>query len=96
MGNVSRRDFIKGLAAGAVSVGALGLTSTAGVAFAEGSDSKLYIPGTYSSEQATEFAKIKVSCTFSESAITDVSYEVLETSEDDYFVKMELAVNDEF
>ena len=94
MGNVSRRDFIKGLAAGAVSVGALGLTSTAGVAFAEGSDSKLYIPGTYSREQATEFAKIKVSCTFSESAITDVSYEVLETSEDDYFVKMELAVKD--
>lgn len=36
MGNVSRRDFIKGLAAGAVSVGALGLANTAGaVAFAD-------------------------------------------------------------
>ena len=95
MNHVSRRDFIKGLAAGAVSVGAFGLVNTAGTAFAESAPGgALYIPGTYTSVQATEFAKVEVSCTFSDTELTDVSYQLLETSADDYFAKMESAVQD--
>ena len=65
MSNVSRRDFIKGLAAGAVSVGAFGLAGTVKTAaFADDAAGALYIPGTYKSVQTTEFAKVEVSCTF--------------------------------
>ena len=90
---VTRRDFLKGLAAGAVSVGAFGLAGTANTAaLAEDASAVLYQPGTYSSTQATEFAKVEVSCTFSEKELTDVSYKLLETSTDDYFAKMDGAV----
>ena len=55
---VTRRDFLKGLAAGAVSVGAFGLAGTANTAaLAEDASAVLYQPGTYSSTQATEFAR---------------------------------------
>ena len=90
---VTRRDFLKGLAAGAVSVGAFGLAGTANTAaLAEDASAVLYQPGTYSSTQATEFAKVEVSCTFSEKELTNVSYKLLETSTDDYFAKMDGAV----
>ena len=80
--SISRRSFIKGLAAGAVGL-------AAGTAFhtpahAEGA-SIGFIPGTYTSVQATPYATVEVACTFTENALTDVSYEVLKTSQADYF-----------
>ena len=80
--SISRRSFIKGLAAGAVGL-------AAGTAFhtpahAEGA-SIGFIPGTYTSVQTTPYATVEVTCTFTENALTEVSYEVLKTSQADYF-----------
>ena len=67
MNTLSRRDFLKGSAAGAAALGlaSLGLGRT--VARAEG----IYTPGTYSAT-ATGIATVLVTMTFSEDAITDV------------------------
>ena len=80
--NISRRSFIKGLAAGAVSL-------AAGTAFhtpahAEG-PAIGFIPGSYTSVQSTPYATVEVKCFFTENALTEVSYEVLKTSDADYF-----------
>ena len=89
MSNVSRRSILKGLAAGTASLGALGLANAAGaMAFAETSGKGVYTPGTYTSVQSTDFATIEVKCTFSDTAITDVGYTLLETTSDDYFARM--------
>lgn len=82
--SISRRDFLKGTLSGAVSVAAMGML--AGAASAENAAvPAVYTPGTYTSIQKSAFATVEVSCTFSESALTDVSYNVLRTSESDYF-----------
>ena len=81
--NLSRRSFIKGLAAGAVGLAA-GAAFPAPVARAEGA-SIGFIPGTYTSVQTTPYATVEVTCTFTENALTEVSYEVLKTSQADYF-----------
>ena len=80
--NISRRSFIKGLAAGAVGL-------AAGAAFpapahAEG-PSIGFVPGSYTSVQSTPYATVEVTCSFTENALTEVSYEVLKTSDADYF-----------
>jgi len=80
--NISRRSFIKGLAAGAVGL-------AAGTAFytpahAEG-PAIGFIPGSYTSVQSTPYATVEVKCSFTENALTEVSYEVLKTSDADYF-----------
>ena len=71
MSNLSRRDFIKGLAAGAVSLGAMGLGSGS-AAFAEASEKKLFTPGTYTSDQKTDFASVRVTCEIDAAGVTDV------------------------
>ena len=81
--SISRRSFIKGLAAGAVGLAA-GAAFPARVARAEGA-SIGFIPGTYTSVQTTPYATVEVTCTFTENALTEVSYEVLKTSQADYF-----------
>lgn len=100
--NISRRSFLKGIAAGAVSMGAMSLTGcsapaaattaaattaavpeTAGVP--EAVLKEIYIPGTYTSTQKTEFATVDVTCEFSASALTKIIYEVTESSDQDYF-----------
>ncbi len=81
--SISRRSFIKGLAAGAVGLAA-GAAFPAPVARAEGA-SIGFIPGTYTSVQTTPYATVEVTCTFTENALTEVSYEVLKTSDADYF-----------
>ena len=81
--NLSRRSFLKGVAAsalGAAATYALGPVS----AHAEGA-SLAFVPGTYTSVQTTPYATVEVKCTFSETALTDVSYEVLKSSKADYF-----------
>lgn len=88
--DISRRDFIKGLAAGAVSIGALG----ASAAFAEetvaeaAAAGKLFTPGTYKSVQSTEFATIEVECEVTEKGVASVKYNLLNSSTDDYFALM--------
>ena len=82
--NISRRSFLKG-AAGVAGATALGVLAGTGSAFAEEAAQGVYTPGTYKSVQTTPYATVEVSCTFSETALTDVSYEVLKTSESDYF-----------
>ncbi len=91
--NISRRRFIKGVAEGTVGAAALGVLSSCKTVNdtvcrvdngAPGLDIR-YIPGTYTSEQKTGFASVQISCTFSETAITDVDYKVIETSDSDFF-----------
>ena len=81
--NLSRRSFLKGLAAGAAGLAVTGAFHVP-AARAEGT-SIGFIPGTYTSVQTTPYATVEVKCSFSESALTEVSYEVLKTSTADYF-----------
>ena len=81
--NLSRRSFIKGLAAGAVGLAATGALHMP-AAHAEG-PSIGFIPGSYTSVQSTPYATVEVKCSFTENALTNVSYEVLKTSQADYF-----------
>ena len=78
--NISRRSFLKGVTAGAIGLGTMGLAA----ASAE-SVKAMYKAGTYTSVQKTEFATVEVVCTFSQSALTDVSYNVTESLPGDFF-----------
>ena len=69
MKNISRRDFLKGALAGSAAVA---LSSVTGIsAFAEETKA-LYTPGTYSATAKGIASDVKVTMTFSETAITDV------------------------
>ena len=70
MKDLSRRDFLKGSAAGAFSLATMGLLGKLS-AKAEG----IYTPGTYSA-QAQGMGTVTVTMTFSESAITDAVIDV--------------------
>lgn len=93
MSNISRRDFIKGVVAGAASVAGYGVLTACGTetpapaaeAPAVAAAAKLFTPGTYTSVQSTPYAKVEVVCTYTESALSEVSYNVIETSDSDYF-----------
>lgn len=87
---ISRRDFLKGMAASAVGVAAVGMLPAC-----SGSKSKgAYTPGTYTSTQKTGFATVVITCVFSSSALTDASYKVTESSGSDYFPKVADAAAD--
>ena len=82
--NMDRRTFIKAGAAAALGLALTGKVLPETKASAEGT--KLaYIPGTYKSVQTTPYATVEVKCTFTENALTEVNYEVLKTSQADYF-----------
>ena len=81
--SISRRSFLKGLAAGAAGLAVTGAFHVP-AAHAEGA-SVGFIPGTYTSVQTTPYATVEVKCSFSDSALTEVSYEVLKSSQADYF-----------
>ena len=85
MSNLSRRDSLKGALASAATAVVSGALGTGVTAFAESASGMTYKAGTYESIQSTDFATIKVTCTFSETALTDVSYELVETSDNDFF-----------
>ncbi len=72
--HISRRDFLKGSAAGALSVAAAGVLG--GVAFA-GEGSGTYKPGTYSAT-AQGIGTVTVTMTFDAESITDVKVDVSE------------------
>lgn len=70
---LSRRDFLKGTAAGALGIAAAGLLSgfeTKSVKAAE--EAAIYIPGTYSATADGISSKVKVIMTFNETSITNV------------------------
>ena len=74
---ISRRDFIKGMAAGAVGMATMGvLGSYPKAAAEEAAKEALYTPGTYSATAKGIAGDVKVTMTFSESAITDVKIDV--------------------
>lgn len=92
--SLSRRDFLKGTVAGAAGIAAMGVLSACGTGTtpenatptpAAAAASAVYKAGTYSSVQSSAYASVEVTCTFSESALTDVKYQVLRTSHADYF-----------
>lgn len=95
--SISRRSFLKSGAFGAAGLAAMGMfsacstssTSTAAsTAAAESTSAAFFKTGTYTSIQSSSFASVEVSCTFSESALTDVSYKVLHSSHADYFTAL--------
>ncbi|MCD7757190.1 MAG: FAD-binding protein, partial [Clostridiales bacterium] len=87
---ISRRDFIKGIAAGAVSVATVGIlqaceystsgttntaASSAASSGAAPAEGATYVPGTYSAT-ATGMGEVTVTMTFDETSITDVQIDV--------------------
>ena len=69
--NISRRDFLKGTAAGAVTAALAGFGTTA---LAE--ESGIYKPGTYSASAAGISSDVVVTMTFDANSITDVKIDV--------------------
>lgn len=108
--SISRRNFLKGVAAGAVSLGAMSLTgcaasgteTTAGttealetkVQEAIVSSKNVFAAGTYTSTQKTDFATVNIICDIAADGLKGVAYEVVETSDSDYFAIKSADVTD--
>lgn len=98
--SLSRRDFLKGTVAGAAGIAAMGVLSACGGDTPTGTPSAAPAPeapavfkaGTYSSVQSSSYASVEVTCTFSQSALTDVKYRVLRTAHADYFTPFSSAM----
>ena len=71
---ISRKDFLKGTAAGALSIAAAGLLGPGTVAFAE--EKGKYTPGTYTAAAQGLESEVTVTMTFDETSITDVVIDV--------------------
>ena len=74
--SISRREFLKGTAAGALGVAAMGMFG-----LSAGAAEESYIPGTYSAT-AKGMDQVTVTMTFSETAITDVVVDVSKETPD--------------
>lgn len=72
---ISRKDFLKGTAAGALSIAAAGLLGSGTVVFADEEKGK-YIPGTYTATAQGLESEVTVTMTFDETSITDVVIDV--------------------
>ena len=78
MNKLSRRDFIKGLTAGAVSVAGLGILTACGDSAPAATETvpapapavDLYAPGTYSATEETSYSQVTVTMTLSSTEIT--------------------------
>lgn len=95
--SISRRSFIRGALTGAAGLTTMGMlsacssTSSSTAASVSGAaPSSFFKAGTYTSIQHSSYATIEVSCTFSETALTDVKYQVLRSSKSDYFFSAHL------
>ncbi len=77
--NISRRDFLKGMAAGALSVAAVSLTS--GCTTAEVSAQGKYTPGTYTAT-SKGMGTVKMTATFDTDKITAIELDVAEETAD--------------
>ena len=78
---ISRKDFLKGTAAGALSIAAAGLLGSGTVVFAEEEKGK-YTPGTYTATAQGLESEVTVTMTFDETSITDVVIDVSGETED--------------
>lgn len=75
--NLSRRDFLKGTAAGALGFAAAGVLGGAGLSsVSKASESAAYTPGTYSASATGLGGEITVTMTFDETSITDVAMDL--------------------
>lgn len=75
MSNISRREFLKGMAASAVGVAGMGVLGTVSAV----ADGPSYTPGTYTATAYGNISNITVECTFSETALTEIK--ILEQGE---------------
>ena len=101
---LTRRNFVTGLATGAAAVAALGVAGSAGAeepageeAATEGDASTgaaALAEGSYTSTQHTPYATVDVTCTYSAGALAGVAYEVTSTSSADYFPLFESALGE--
>lgn len=95
MGNgISRRGFLTAMSASAVGVAALGVMGGCAAGGEEKATSAALAAGDYTSTQHTPYATVDVTCSFSDTALTDVSYQVVKTSVADYFPVYENALAD--
>ena len=72
--NISRRSFIKGIAASAAGVAGYGLLGSITPAFAE--EAAIYTPGTYTASAKGISSDVTVTMTFDATSITDVQIDV--------------------
>ena len=72
---LSRRDFLKGMAAGAVSMAAMGVMGGVSAPVAHAADA-IYKPGTYEAKAMGLESEVVVKMTFDETSITDVVIDV--------------------
>lgn len=72
---LSRRDFLKGMAAGAVSMAAMGVMGGVAAPVAHAADA-IYKPGTYEAKAMGLASEVVVKMTFDETSITDVVIDV--------------------
>ncbi len=73
---ISRRDFLKGMAAGAAGLAAAGVLHSPVLAEEVTEGASVYTPGTYTGTAAGMESEVVVTMTFSETAITDVVVDV--------------------
>ena len=73
---ISRRDFLKGTAAGAFGFAAASVLGTGTMATAFAEEAAVYTPGTYSAKAQGLESEVTVTMTFDETSITDVVIDV--------------------
>jgi len=73
---ISRRDFLKGTAAGALGFAAAGVLGTGTLTMAAAEEAAKYTPGTYSAKAMGLESEVTVTMTFDETSITDVVIDV--------------------
>ena len=88
---MTRRNFVAGVATGAAGIAALAAPRGAHAGQASGGEGKAeggvaaLAEGSYTSTQHTPYATVDVTCTYAGGALTGVTYEVTSTSAADYF-----------
>ena len=80
MGKISRRQFLKGMAAGAVTIAGAGLLSACSSNETETTTSGIYTPGTYTAT-ATGMGEITMKATFDANSITAIELDVSNETE---------------
>jgi 2,4-dienoyl-CoA reductase-like NADH-dependent reductase (Old Yellow Enzyme family)/thioredoxin reductase/uncharacterized protein with FMN-binding domain len=83
----TRRELVKA----ASTAGVLATLAVPGTVYAREQGAGVGAFGTYTSNQTTGYATVAVTCLF-DGGLSDVSYEVIETSENDYFTPLADAV----
>jgi 2,4-dienoyl-CoA reductase-like NADH-dependent reductase (Old Yellow Enzyme family)/thioredoxin reductase/uncharacterized protein with FMN-binding domain len=99
---ISRKSFLKGMAASAVGLGAMTLAGCSSsseavdsqVEQAIASGKNVFAAGTYTSTQTTDFATVKVTCEVAADGVKNVAYELLDSKDGDFFASKAADVDD--